>query len=250
MQILRLFYWLLNLENLKSPKRKREMLVVCTWNAYMRSCGALGSGSTVSTHLIFSRSTDPLSPFRFCLTDVTTVRGLRTDVEHRSESSYPFLSIKIIVGDFLLGEDEQPLLVVQRRGLLLLLRAFNEELLQDEIWHDSVLVNLWGIWKIRSLCDCSSGARTSWNRSHLKQFLLCYLAADLNTWYHIFPHFHLVLRATSTESCDHNTYNIIIINNINNECLKDASLLVIYFSCLLLLYVVIRVMTFPLESWS
>lgn len=46
---------------------------------------------------------------------------------------HPFLCIKIIVGDFLLGEDEQPLLVVQRRGLLLLLRAFNEELLQDEI---------------------------------------------------------------------------------------------------------------------
>lgn len=57
---------------------------------------------------------------------------LSTEVSLR-RLPYPFLSIKIIVGDFLLGEDEQPLLVVQRRGLLLLLRAFNEELLQDEI---------------------------------------------------------------------------------------------------------------------
>lgn len=61
-----------------------------------------------------------------CSTDVSSsgVGGCLT---------YPFLSIKVIVGDFLLGEDEQPLLVVQRGGLLLLLRAFNEDLLQDEI---------------------------------------------------------------------------------------------------------------------
>lgn len=57
---------------------------------------------------------------------------LSTEVSLR-QLPYTFLSIKIVVGDFLLGEDEQPLLVVQRRGLLLLLRAFNEELLQDEI---------------------------------------------------------------------------------------------------------------------
>lgn len=118
----------------------------------MRSCGALGSGSTVSTHLIFSRSTDPLRPFRFCSTDATTVRYIQmfstvllvTFRTGRSAvpSTYPFFSIKIVVRYFFLGENKQPLLVVQRRGLLLLLRALNEDFLQYVFWHDSVSVNL------------------------------------------------------------------------------------------------------------
>lgn len=68
-------------------------------------------------------------------TDVTLGRGRAT---------YPFLSVEIVVGDFLLGEDEQPLLVVERGGHLLLLRAFDEDLLQDGLRHGSGGRNLRG----------------------------------------------------------------------------------------------------------
>lgn len=55
---------------------------------------------------------------------------------------YPFVRIKIIVGYFFLVENEPSLLVVQRGGLLLLLRSFNEDFFQYVIWHDSVRIYL------------------------------------------------------------------------------------------------------------
>lgn len=106
-----------------------------TWNANIRSCGAFGSGWTVSTHLIFSRSTDPLRPFRFCLSDRGAVREL-WDAHGGKEDSHGtnhFVSIVVIVGHFVLGQNEPPLLVVEWRGLLLLLGPFDEELFQDAV---------------------------------------------------------------------------------------------------------------------
>lgn len=44
-----------------------------------------------------------------------------------------FVGIVVIVGHFFLGENEPPLLVVERRGLLLLLGPFDEELFQDSV---------------------------------------------------------------------------------------------------------------------
>lgn len=126
----------------------------------MRSCGALGSGLTVSTHLIFSRSTDPLKPFRFGLKDggksqmtsdkcsCTVLFRLEISINLTQwrisavPSTYPFVRIKIVVGYFFLGENKPSLLVVQRGCLLLLLRAFNEDFFQYVIWHGSVRINL------------------------------------------------------------------------------------------------------------
>lgn len=78
-----------------------------TWNAYMRSCGLLCSVCTVSTHLIFSRSTEPLRPFRFCETDgnstMTLYLFLQSNIEtltmHQSGVSQPLW----IQGKYLIG---------------------------------------------------------------------------------------------------------------------------------------------------
>lgn len=129
---------------LMSAHRTSQRPAIFTWNANILSCGAFGSGWTVSTHLIFSRSTDPLRPFRFCLSDGETVRELwgRTCVDRNqtwleenmdSHGTNHFVGIIVIVGYFFLGENEPPLLVVERRGLLLLLGPFDEELFQDAV---------------------------------------------------------------------------------------------------------------------
>lgn len=44
--------------------------------------------------------------------------------------THQFVSIKIVVGDFFLGENKPSLLVVQRGGFLLLLRSFDEDFFQ------------------------------------------------------------------------------------------------------------------------
>lgn len=44
-----------------------------------------------------------------------------------------FVGVVVIVGHFVLGEDEPPLLVVERRGQLLLLGPLDEELFQDAL---------------------------------------------------------------------------------------------------------------------
>lgn len=50
----------------------------------------------------------------------------------------PFVWIKVVVGDFLRGQDKPSLLVVQRRRLLLLLGSFYKALFQNDVWHHSV----------------------------------------------------------------------------------------------------------------
>lgn len=83
------------------PTSKRP--TIFTWNANIRSWGAFGSGWTVSTHLIFSRSTDPLRPFRFCLSDGETVRELRdarvwTQGKHGLETKWTLTARTILSG--------------------------------------------------------------------------------------------------------------------------------------------------------
>lgn len=68
------------------------------------------------------------------------------DCTHRhkedSHGTYHFVSIVVVVGYFVLGQNEPPLLVVERRGLLLLLGPFDEELFQDAVGHASVASDL------------------------------------------------------------------------------------------------------------
>lgn len=63
----------------------------------------------------------------------TSVFGAKANVSPTREDlciTNPFVGVKIVVGYFVLGENEPSLLVVQRRGLLLLLRPLDEDFFQ------------------------------------------------------------------------------------------------------------------------
>lgn len=127
------------------------------------------SGATVSTQVIFSMSTEPFLLPRRCKRQPRLKWSPRGNLESKSNPSpcpttpwgacwqgtasdsgmaqplwlqtHPPLKVILVVGQLALCQQEQALLEVEGRCFLLLLRALQEDALQDDTGHVNALVS-------------------------------------------------------------------------------------------------------------